>query len=1172
VKLLSLDLLAYGPFTEQHLEFDGFGTDFHIILGNNEAGKSSSLRALCALLYGVPERTKDAFLHANTKLLLGGRLRHSDGEDRAFLRRKGRKNTLMDLDRHPIADTSLDRFLVGVDQDRFQSMFGIDHDRLAQGAEEILRGGGNVGQSLFAASIGSTRLRELLKGLDDQTDKLFRPRGSTPAVNQTLARFKDAKRRVRELSKSSREWEKQSQHIESLKADSRALADKKATLDTQIARLQRLKAALPVLARRRDLLNELDALAQVVSLPLDAPDRRRTAENALREAQRTCKQAEQKLVALNDRAGSMELPQPLLEQKAAIDAIYKELGRYRKATQETTEHEARSTQLRADAQDLLDALGRDTPLDDVHELRPRTDTLARVHDLVRRFEALDQAPGRCATDLKRAQGALEEAQRDLAGLDPAQDPAPLRATIHRVRKRGDLEQAHRDAEVALETARSEATTACSALHGWQGTLDQAEALAVPSRDTVDRFAEDFAEHQRAAKARQDALRTGQERLADQDEKLGALRLSGDVPTEAELERARTRRTQGWQQVRKAWQQGQDLGMVVPDFDDEHDLPTAFEGSVAAADEIGDRLRREADRVARYAELEASRSRILGDLDTLKTQGDDATQAQASLAKQWSNLWAPLGVTCLPPREMRPWLDRHEHIVGLAQGVRRAHQQVTVLATDIQRVRDEISAALAGLGHPPLDPSETLDAALDRAQRLLDTIVETARRRQELGPAIQQHRDALKDAQHAAAQAETALAEWRDQWASSMDELGLPPTALPAEATAVLGKLSELFEKLDKADRARTSLKRARADARTFEEQVRAVVELVAPDLVNQPPSYAVETLHQRLAAAEKDATTLSELGQQIDELNDLLRDAKASELEASADLAQLCRQAGCDRADQLEGIERDSQAKCDKITALADLDLSLNEHRGGATIDELEAQAADIDADALPGRIEALRLEIEPCEARRSELDRQIGQEQAEFSRIDGSDDAAAEAGQVQGLLAQMRTDVDRYVRLRLASELLRQEIERYRQANQGPLLKRASQLFSALTLGSFVDLRADLGDKGEPVWIGQRPSGELLGVAGMSDGTIDQLYLSIRLATLERHLAAREPIPFVVDDILIRFDDQRSSAALGVLAELSEHTQVLFFTHHERLAELAQQLGDGRVAVHKLGASADPG
>jgi uncharacterized protein YhaN len=75
-----------------------------------------------------------------------------------------------------------------------------------------------------------------------------------------------------------------------------------------------------------------------------------------------------------------------------------------------------------------------------------------------------------------------------------------------------------------------------------------------------------------------------------------------------------------------------------------------------------------------------------------------------------------------------------------------------------------------------------------------------------------------------------------------------------------------------------------------------------------------------------------------------------------------------------------------------------------------------------------------------------------------------------------------------------------------------------------------------------------------MSDGTADQLYLALRLASLEQYLENSESLPFVVDDILLRFDDARAAATLEVLAELSKKTQVIFFTHHRHLVDLAHR------------------
>jgi uncharacterized protein YhaN len=60
--------------------------------------------------------------------------------------------------------------------------------------------------------------------------------------------------------------------------------------------------------------------------------------------------------------------------------------------------------------------------------------------------------------------------------------------------------------------------------------------------------------------------------------------------------------------------------------------------------------------------------------------------------------------------------------------------------------------------------------------------------------------------------------------------------------------------------------------------------------------------------------------------------------------------------------------------------------------------------------------------------------------------------------------------------------------------------------------------------------------------------------------------MPLVLDDVLIHFDDDRARAALDVLGEVARTTQVLFFTHHARLVELARAvLGPDRLAEHEL-------
>ena len=178
-------------------------------------------------------------------------------------------------------------------------------------------------------------------------------------------------------------------------------------------------------------------------------------------------------------------------------------------------------------------------------------------------------------------------------------------------------------------------------------------------------------------------------------------------------------------------------------------------------------------------------------------------------------------------------------------------------------------------------------------------------------------------------------------------------------------------------------------------------------------------------------------------------------------------------------------------------------------------------------------------------------------------------ATQASGIGIEIEESLQELATLRLASAALTAGIERYRSANEDPILKLASESFSQMTLGRFRGIEIALDDAGKHLLVGRRsqegPGSEVL-VEQMSDGTRDQLYLALRLASLQQWNAAHEPMPLVVDDILVHFDDDRSIQTLKQLVQLSDQTQVIFFTHHQHLIELAKEsLPADKVFFHEL-------
>jgi uncharacterized protein YhaN len=132
-------------------------------------------------------------------------------------------------------------------------------------------------------------------------------------------------------------------------------------------------------------------------------------------------------------------------------------------------------------------------------------------------------------------------------------------------------------------------------------------------------------------------------------------------------------------------------------------------------------------------------------------------------------------------------------------------------------------------------------------------------------------------------------------------------------------------------------------------------------------------------------------------------------------------------------------------------------------------------------------------------------------------------------------------------------------------MVESASRYFSLMTGGRYVRLVADEDDM-RPVLRAERAGGGRIGVEAMSDGTSDQLYLALRLAALEQRRASHPEMPLLLDDVLVTSDDERAGNVLRALSRFAEGGQVMLFTHHGHLIDVARRaLGDRGLTVHPL-------
>jgi uncharacterized protein YhaN len=1160
MRILEFRLIAYGPFTDKVIDLSAGKQGFHVIYGLNEAGKSSALRALRNLFYGIPERSADDFLHPYGKMRIGAAIQSGKGDVLEFVRRKGRFNTLRSGDDKSVIEESLlNKFLSGVDADLFVALFGIDHADLVCGGKEITRGGGSMGQIIFAAGSGTSNLRDVQEHLKSQADALFTPAGRKKKINEAIGKISDHRKELRDAQLPGQQWVAHDQAL------THALA-RKQTVETELAkkkralhRLERIQEALPVITKRKERINEFRSYATAVRLPEGFRDQRVDLLQKLRVSENDHDQARNSTKVLQKELSELEISESLLQNSTLIEEIHREFGSQHKAARDRIQLETRMSVLLGEAGEILRSLRDDLTLDHAEKLRIKKSEAVRIQDLGTRFE-------RIVTRIHTAREAIPSLTHRIAGIDrklerlgTARQVDPLKNAILRAEEYGALEKHYAKERSEIRSELKTLDLALGKQTLWSGSVEKLEGLPVPSLETIILFEDQTAEAEFKCGSLKKDFEKIERTFADVERQIDELRLQQEVPSEDDLEQAREQRGRGWHFILRTLEGNPVLDKEIDDYikgvGNSKTLSEAFENSIQKADEIADRLRREADRVAAKAKLLADQTSHTKERVRLKTEIDFAEKAHQKLVKEWIQIWQPSEIMPRSPKEMRAWAQNHKTLATKAKEIRERRAGVDRLKDEMDVHFESLNQCLKKLSESHSTEKETLADVIQRCKRIIQAEEVRHSDIKQLRSEKSQRKRELAEAQARVDSSEQDLAQWQKDWEQAVRPLGLDAHAVPAQANAVMEDLNTLFGKLKDANIIQKRIYGINRDADEFAIKVSGLVDAVAGDLKDLPAGDATLELNRRLTLARTAQSQRQTLGKQLAQEQNRMDKAVGRIAEIETRLKGMCEEAGCESYEDLPEAERKSEKRKQTEAELNQLNERLHHLSAGATIDDFINQALTVDPDGIDGEIGKLAEETDTLNREKSELDQCIGSERTELDKMDGSARAAEVAEEIQLLLGGLENDVEQYARLKIASKILNQAIERYRNKSQEPILKRTTELFKQITRGSFQGVRAEFDDTGRPVLVGVRPGGrEIVPVEGMSDGTADQLYLALRLAGLQDYLEHNEPIPFIVDDILIKFDDDRAVAALKALEGLSEQTQVIFFTHHRHLLELARK------------------
>ncbi len=1164
-------LTRFGHFTEQFLDFplpSEKAPDLHLVIGPNEAGKSTFRAAVGELLFGFHPRSPYTFLHrlSNHPLALGAELRHGQ-EVEAIERLKKTKRPLRRPEGDELADDHLATLLGGLDKRAFFRLFALDHAQMVEGGEALLRDQDDPAFSLFAAASGIADFSNRQRVLEEETSKLWSGDGRklrSSAYAEAHRHLQDASKKKKNAVTTAPAYAKLRRAKEVAEARLKDAKEKVNDLNRQVSHLERLRRAAPLIAQLDAVNAAIRPLDEAASLPGDAGARLEEARrqdavfrNSLNREGERCKHARQE-------RGALEIDEKLLSEAAVIEALDKEAEVASRHRNDIPKRREEIAALEAQALEEARNIGwRCASRQALEATLPTGLVRDELEDLLNRGQAIEIERDNHRQAVEDLRQTLAEKNALLDRMKATKVDDSLRRAAAAAQALGDVPQRLEELSANADSKARALREAITVLAPWSGDLEALAVIHPPAAQEIDAADQAMTAEAEALSLQVKAVAEAARVLETKQARLAAERTQRDLVDKESLDLARAQRDTLWQQIRDGQAQPK---AVAPDY----------EALVLETDALADRRYAEAEALTRAEQMTVEIAGLAIELKQAERERERLLENISARSAAWSQRLLSLGLPDMPPPTLRNWLAQRREALARGRDQQASYASLEHFKGQVEAAVRDLEQAQAKPHHsdPPAPLAARFGWLLHQAQQRIAEADATAARQQQNTEFIEEAKGKLAEAEGKKTVADGQWTQWHAAWVTARAACHLPATISMAATRGALKRMAKIEDHLKEIGKTeRERIDTMRRDLAAFAQQATTLAQTVAPDLATKDAQEIAQTLSRRLAEAKELRSRRRAIDKNLVEIEASLQNAETGLTELHAAMAPLFADAGVlntndyaaltvavQRSDERRRLENDR----------ADLHQQLSTAAGGVPIEALREALTEIEPNEIEARLQALDLDRNDVQQQLVEAGQAVQAAQVELDAIGGevAGSTASEAEEErQQAIARMAAIASDYIEGYLRARLLRWAIERYREENKAPLLERASPLFALLTAGHYEGLAIE-DNQGEPRLVARPVSGDEKSESALSTGTRDQLYLALRLAAMELQLAKGPVLPVIADDLFVNFDDDRAAAGFQALAHLARHTQVLYLSHHDHLIAVAGKALGSAINVVKLGPS----
>ncbi len=1204
MKLSKIKLLNYGVFAVRDLDFGG--SSFVSIYGKNESGKSTMLQGIRESLFGF---SKSTFSNGSGEISAEVCATLRDGSALSFRRKKGKKVTFLGNDDENGVELREDAWLkkLGpIDLATYANLFGFSLRELAQGQESLRH------INLTNAMLGSSRSGQLdwlaiKEALNNERDQLFTSMGRTQRIPTLLKQLKETKEKIDRASvlpKDYRQLRDSDAELSKLLDDSRS----------DQVRLRESIAQLTVDIESYDLGKEylrLSTLLRHQRCPEGITEDwaktwladsvvREKLEFELASIDAELRRIVEQIRPLETESRLLELAptfRQLLARANSIANDEQQLDRLR------TDHQL----LVQEIDDRIAELSTKWQTLSLEHFSVGVEQRQELKEIAVATRELQVEQKELRRQIARILRDIERIDADALGELDASSSAEYSLINVRVQAvRNDFlnlwSSALNSMNDQVECQKLElllrARLVCD-------SLDQIDRSALPDSDAIELHKRAFTKLHQDVENLSDVIQDSLQKLIELEREAQTLQAEHALPDMAGLTSLRAERDQLLQQLKSpaaksskrqnllfgesgSEEQESLLGLEVHGHDLErsgdsssptHDGTSSKKGGLTAQQarwlrriaELNEQLDLILDRVLQNAKamLLHEQNRLQQEdcrakVERLEKLRKEYQSELSDLDRRWRADWAKAGVQAGGFDTMQRWLEDYRQwqrlstqiqlvqertCDGLRKGLSECRGAVVLLENRWALQCDELIARL----HPPLtqEVGRDFDAYIVELNTLLRQKQELAERREQSKTQKEQLQAELRSVEQNDASIQQEIDRYQKKLENWCEQLGLPSMKSAEMAEQLLDELAELRSKKFEQARLSADLGHSQSNLSRLEEEMRHALSLVGESTLEWNRlqlSHLIQQWNSRIDDAEQQIQHRDRLIVQRDERNSQRNEKQLALAKQNAKREELLSQiAGVELGEVRLLAEKaieywKDHEKLENLRVILESKLRIDsielwlERISSRSLDELEKER------------DGLMLQLAECETIVQERTKEHGVLQQRIMDIQRQDPLSEWEQERQDFLAQLEEQSERWIVLSFASRLIEEATAEFQEKQERGLLDRAIRIFRHLTNSDYVAIRNSREDAQSFVVVDRH--GIEKTPLQLSTGTREQLYLSFRLAFVEQYCESNEPLPLVLDDCFVNFDEQRLGNTLQTISELASVEQVILLSCHERTRE----------------------